>query len=77
MRRAFAAVFRVWILVHMVDEREVAINMEAVQSIAIPGQLVTDKSHCLITFNNGKFINTRETCREVGILWQREDSKVK
>jgi hypothetical protein len=65
------------ILVHAVDGKGVAVNMEQVQSVALPTEQVTDKSNCLITFGNGRFVNTKETCREVGLLWQHEDAKTK
>jgi len=69
--------FQLMILVHTVDDRDVAVNMEQVVSLALPGTQVTDKSNCLISFGGGRFINTRETCREVGRLWQHEDAKMK
>jgi hypothetical protein len=72
-----AILLQTMILVHTVDERPLAINMEQVQSIAHPGNQVTEKSMCLISFGGGRFVNTKETCREVGILWQREDAKTK
>lgn len=65
------------ILVHTVDQRAIAVNMEQVMSIAEPGEQVTDKSKCLVGFIGGRFVNTQETCHEVGLLWQREDAKKK
>ena len=77
MRMRWLMLLQTMILVHTVDEREIAINMEHVVSVAIPGAQITDKSKCLISFQGGRFINTRESCREIGILWQLEDAKVK
>lgn len=77
MIRVPAMLLQTMILVHMVDGKEVAINAEFVTSMAAPGSLITDKSKCNIHFTNGHFINTLETCDEVGLLWQHEDAKVK
>jgi len=77
MMRFAPILLQTMILVHSVDEKAVAINMEQVQSIAHPTDNVTDKSMCLISFGGGRFLNTKETCREVGILWQHEDAKTK
>jgi hypothetical protein len=65
------------ILVHNVDGKAVAVNMEQVVSLSLPGKEMTSKSNCLITVGGGRFINTHETCREIGLLWQHEDAKVK
>ena len=72
-----ALLLQTMILVHTVDGRAVGVNMEQVVSVALPGSLVTDKSNCLIQFQGNRFLNTRETCREIAILWQAEDAKEK
>jgi hypothetical protein len=77
VRRFAVIMLQMMILVHSVDDRDVAINVEQITSMASPGGLVTDKSGCLIHFNNGHFLNTRETCDVVGELWRVEDAKVK
>lgn len=70
-------IIQLMVLVHTVDDRGIAINMEQVVSISSPGDHVTDKANCLISFGTGRFVNTKETCSEVTVLWQREDAKAK
>jgi hypothetical protein len=65
------------ILVHTVDERAIALNMEQIVSLTHPSNEVTDKAKCLLSFGGGRFVNTKETCQEVGVLWQHEDAKIK
>jgi hypothetical protein len=77
MLRFTAILFQTMILVHTLDDNPVAVNMEQIISISKPGEHLTPDAHCLIAFNAGRFITTRETCREVGELWQREDAKIK
>jgi hypothetical protein len=70
-------IFQTMILVHTLDERPVAVNMEQIISVSKPGEQLTDDAHCLLAFNAGRFITTRETCRDIATLWQREDAKTK
>jgi hypothetical protein len=75
--RVPAILFQTMILVHTADERAIALNMEQIISISEPRDGVTDKARCLLSFGGGRFVNTRETCEEVNVLWQREDAKKK
>jgi hypothetical protein len=78
MRLRFAIIlFQMMILVHTIDDKPAGINAEQITSMGSPGGTQNEKSRCLISFSNGHFINTTETCHEVGELWRIEDAKVK
>lgn len=75
--RAGIILWQLMILVHTVDGKGAGINAQQITSMQPPGPTQNEKSKCHIRFNNGSFINTSETCLEVGELWRREDAKEK
>lgn len=75
--RVAAFLFQVLILVHTVDNREIAVNQQAIVSITRPREQMTDDAHCLISLVDSKFITTQENCATVIRMLQVEDAKVK
>lgn len=75
--RAAIILWQLMILVHTIDGKGAGINAEQITSMQPPGGTQNEKSHCVIHFTNGQFMNTSETCHEVGELWRREDAKEK
>jgi hypothetical protein len=59
-----------FLLLHTVDGREVAINSDQVTNVVNGkdgegNKLLVDKVHCVISFNNGRFISVLEDCADV------------
>ena len=53
------------IVVHTVDEAKVVVNIRAIITIGRPGPTMHTDARCMLTLVDGKFLTTRETCREV------------
>jgi uncharacterized protein YlzI (FlbEa/FlbD family) len=68
--------FEVWlmalhlILVHTPTGEEIHVNIDEISSVREPhdggvSDLLTEGVHCVIGMTNGKFISTKEACKEV------------
>lgn len=58
------------ILVHAPNGEDIHINIDEISSIRDPendgtGQLMHRETNCIIGMTNGKFISTREPCKEI------------
>jgi len=57
------------IVVHGPDDHEIALNIEEISSFRDPGEAGSPhygpKVHCVIVMANGRYIGTKEGCREV------------
>ena len=65
------------ILVHAVDDRNVAVNTEHIVSVAEPGDQFAKGVNCVISLVDRKFVSTREHCWDIWDKIQHEDAKEK
>lgn len=56
---------QVFLVLHTVDDREVALNPKEIISITKPGGQVVRDANCLIAMSDGKFLTVVEDCHDV------------
>lgn len=68
-----------FVTLHTLDGREIAINQRAIMSITRPAEnsdLFNAKVGCVVSLIDSKFISTKESCREVVLsLRDQDDAK--
>jgi hypothetical protein len=66
---------QVFILLHTVDDREVLVKSSEIISLTRPGGLMVEDANCLIALTDGKHLTTRENCKEVIEMLNKEDKR--